>query len=236
MICAFKAHIKTWISLLKIYYLEIVLPVWLVTAQEMTFRDSRIESVQQTTILTRIRFVQILCVIKLCQMSLTVKPAAETTRTLTINLYWLSSYYLCGYPCHLVVKLLTTFICILLVTVMSVTTVNLRFDITLRSFLKVWKGQKRFFSSDKMSSADVITSTSDKIVLHTLNCGGTFSYPGTGNVEISFPVKSRPKIIGDIITRPYLADEILTCKYDPRNGFSDQKLKVYQSGHPLWKD
>ena len=72
-----------------------------------------------------------------------------------------------------------------------------------------------------MSSADIITSTSDKIVLHTLNCGGTFSYPGTGNVEISFPVKSRPKIIGDIITRPYLADEILTCKYDPRNGCPD---------------
>ena len=72
-----------------------------------------------------------------------------------------------------------------------------------------------------MTTADIITSASDKIVLHTLNCGGTFSYPGTGNVEISFPVKSRPKIIGDIMTRPYLADEILTCKYDPRiNGIN----------------
>ena len=72
-----------------------------------------------------------------------------------------------------------------------------------------------------MTSADIITSASDRIVLHTLNCGGSFTYPGTGNVEISFPVKSRPKIIGDIMTRPYLADEILTCKYDPRiNGIN----------------
>ena len=49
-----------------------------------------------------------------------------------------------------------------------------------------------------MTTADTITSVSDKIILPTLNCGGAISYPGTGSVEISFPVKSRPKIFDDI--------------------------------------